>query len=193
TLVAGRQGRQAALIDWDSGEPRILKPKGSRERHVVKAVAFATDGAFLAAASGLSIYDPIDLQPPGFLDVYQLSDGKCLASIPGDQLLAATFSPDGRLLLTGGEDRLLRVYDVPSWQPRCTLDGHVGRITAIAFAPDGQMLATASADGTIRFWPWHRLLGEEAPAKKEEPHARVRPAAKRPARGRRRSGDADGC
>jgi hypothetical protein len=31
-------------------------------------------------------------------------------------------------------------------------------LSALAFSPDGETLATADAVGTVRLWPWKRLL-----------------------------------
>src|SRR5262249_46238437 len=124
----------------------------------------SADGRFLVAGSVPGGGDPVDIKPPGFIDVYQPSDGKPLAAWPTCEVSACAFSPDGRWLFTGGADRLVRVYEVPSWQQCCALDGHVGSIVSITFSPDGQTLTTASGDGTIRCWPWRRLLGEERPA-----------------------------
>ena len=80
----------------------------------------------------------------------------------------ALFTPDDRRLLTGGHDKLVRVFDMQTGKLLQTLQGHAGGITCGAVSPDGKMLATGSWDKTIRLWEIESgkeaatLLGHEA-------------------------------
>jgi WD40 repeat protein len=70
----------------------------------------------------------------------------------GASTTAAALSVGGRLLATGGVDRVVRIWRTSDGRLLHVLKGHVGPITAIAFSARGTLLATASTDGVGRVW-----------------------------------------
>ncbi|MGD1918383.1 MAG: WD40 repeat domain-containing protein, partial [Pleurocapsa sp.] len=66
-------------------------------------------------------------------------------------VFGVNISPNGRLIATGGEDRILRI-----WQADGTLihalKGHKARVWDVEFSPNGEYIATASRDRTIKIW-----------------------------------------
>jgi hypothetical protein len=69
------------------------------------------------------------------------------------------FSPDGRTLASGGEDAVVKLWDLTTGEERRQYEGHFGEITWLAFSSDGSMLASASQDTTVLIW----LVPETAP------------------------------
>ena len=70
----------------------------------------------------------------------------------GAPATAAAVSVGGRLLATGGNDRVVRIFKVSNGKLLHVLKGHVGRISAVAFSPRGFTVASASTDGIGRVW-----------------------------------------
>ena len=64
----------------------------------------------------------------------------------------AVFSPDGRLLVSVGEDKQVIVWDFEHRERLATLTDHTDWVGAVAFSPDGKRFATGSVDGTVIVW-----------------------------------------
>ena len=63
------------------------------------------------------------------------------------------FSPDGGILATGGNTRLVALWRVPDLSLLGVLDGHaLGGVNCLTFSPDGSLLASGGSDTTVSIW-----------------------------------------
>jgi WD40 repeat protein len=62
------------------------------------------------------------------------------------------YSPDGRVLVSGSDDKTVRFWDLSRRQTCHTIEDHKDGVRAVTFAPDGKMLAWGGWDETVSLW-----------------------------------------
>src|SRR5262249_30221565 len=77
-------------------------------------------------------------------------------------VLSVAFSPDGKLLASGGGGGLeeqgkalpgeIKLWDAQTGQKIRTPIGHTRQVLSVAFSHDGKLLASASEDKTVKVW-----------------------------------------
>src|SRR5262249_14127738 len=66
-------------------------------------------------------------------------------------IASVAFSPDGKLVLAGCMDNVLRVFELSTGTER-KLEGHTQQLHGAVFTPDGKRILSASYDRTVRLW-----------------------------------------
>jgi WD40 repeat protein len=82
-----------------------------------------------------------------------LSSGQQMAEFDDPaRVNTVAFSPDGKYIVSGGQDNIARLWEVAGGQLVRTFVGHTFWIWSAHFSPDGKYLLTASQDRTARLW-----------------------------------------
>jgi katanin p80 WD40 repeat-containing subunit B1 len=100
------------------------------------------------------------------LKVWDARKKDCIQTYKGHAkgINAVHFSPDGRWVISGGDDGLVKVkrflfvliisqlWDLTAGKLIHDFDAHKGPISSVEFHPHEFLLATGSADRTVKFW-----------------------------------------
>jgi WD40 repeat protein len=69
-----------------------------------------------------------------------------------EAVAAVAITPDGKTLVSVGNDNAARVWDIATGKLLRTLEGHTSWVGSVAVTPDGARVITAGGDRTIRVW-----------------------------------------
>lgn len=151
----------ANTIDvWDLVGQKSVNPTIPKNlRTWVGGIAFSPDGTMLATCLG-SGWQGAERNKPGGAVIWNVADWKKRMPVMKGRsagLGPVAFSPDSKLLASGGDDECVRVWEVSSGNEIATFYGHNKIIRSIAFSPDGKTIASSGNDGTIMLWDTPKL------------------------------------
>src|SRR5262249_5556127 len=139
-------GREIWL--WDAATGKELRRWSSLKFSLAIMLAFSPDSRLLVV--GDRSPKPGDTK----LRLLDVTTGEAVSELDGHagRPRAVSFTRDGKILASGGDDKAVRLWDVATGKELRRLEGHQKEVAAVAFAPDGKFLASGSSDETIRLW-----------------------------------------
>ncbi len=158
-LGSGSEDNTVRLWDVNTGQClKILEG----HTHRVWSIAFSPDQTMLATGGedqtvrfwGVTQLSHERAQGRGAAPPSPAISSQRLRTLQGNtsQVFGVTFSPDGQLIASCGDEKLLRIWDVETGQCCRVLAGHTHRVTSISWSSDGTRLASCGEDLTVRLW-----------------------------------------
>lgn len=122
----------------------------------IRSVAFSPDGKTIAAAGldrTITLWDSTTRSWRATLHgpVAQGHEDMAVMSHSGS-IRAAAYSPDGRFIASGGDDSIVKLWDLSTRDEHYVFRGHTGAVRCTAISPDGKLIASAGDDRVIRLW-----------------------------------------
>jgi WD40 repeat protein len=160
------EGPKRTLMHWKIGvlpeKPSILLQSVGT---TISSPAFAPNGHTLAVASEEEKGTGIRLLDTRTGTTKTLSQKQDL--IP--RIYSLTFSPDGKLLASGGTGNPVAVWDLEKGQVKATPPNHRAGCAKVLFSRDGSLLATRGFEGNFVLWET-KSFKELATRSREEPN-----------------------
>ena len=69
-----------------------------------------------------------------------------------DMVQSMAISSNGKYMATAGNNKVIKIWDVPTGREFRTLSGNNGRINTMSFSPDNIHMAAVVNHGSVKIW-----------------------------------------
>lgn len=142
-ILASGGADDRKIIFWDIASSRRLGEVDGNGS--VTSVAFSRDGRWLASAA----------EDSGSISLRDPANGQQRSELPGHDggVQALEFSRDSKILVSGGRDGSVRVWDLQTKKQKVAPRNAGGVVIQLALSPEGRFVATsASFRGLVLLW-----------------------------------------
>ncbi|MBM5817458.1 MAG: hypothetical protein FJ083_13005, partial [Cyanobacteria bacterium K_Offshore_surface_m2_239] len=153
-IVSGSDDKTLRI--WDSATGKPIGPPLQGHSNTVASVAFSPDSRYIVSGSldsTLRLWDATtgktiwESGEPNLFSSFMLQLGIA------DAVYSVAFSPDGKHIVSGSSNNILRLWDSATGkligEP---LRGHTSWVLPVAFSPDGKLIISGARDKTVRLW-----------------------------------------
>jgi len=144
-------GDENTVKVWDAVTGlETLTIKGHSDR--VSSVSFSPDGTRILSSSAPNFQLPV--RNDRTLKVWNAATGQESLIISGHSkaVYSASFSRDGKWIVSGSVDKTLKLWDATTGQEKLTFTGHSKPVTCADFSPDGKRIVSGGWEKTLKVW-----------------------------------------
>ncbi len=162
-VTASQDGKAIIWEQVEKDGPYEEITQFTQHRGPVYAARFSPDGTQIATAGydrRVLLWNPDEVHPPDI--------GRRLDSLPDlpspfvelgtheGPVRGLSFAPKGNILASGGQDNVIRIWEIASEEQLLDLRGHASHVRDCAFSPTGESLLSAGRDGLVKLWLPHQ-------------------------------------
>lgn len=135
------------IIIWHASTGRELR----RIAGFFSAIDFAPNGRSLAAVEATDDFsdEGEQLEETPFIVIFDVPDGRLIKRFPAGRrkINSIKFSRFGRLVLTAGDDKTAKLWNVATGRLKLSFTGHESPVNCATFSPDEKLIATSGTAG----------------------------------------------
>ena len=151
---------QFAVFPSETETGNDLTPIFTKHTQKIVALTISPASAFIATGSSDWTIEVWKVRNTALLSEADIGDPLWIFRGHAGTVTAVAFSPNGKILASGGADQRVRLWDLTTGQHLHTFSDHTSKISTVAFARD-DVLASGSSDGTVFVWNLDEIVSTD--------------------------------
>jgi WD40 repeat protein len=136
--------RSGKINMWNATDGSLLASHTLKRQGGVTSMAIAPDGKMLVV--GTEVGRVI------LLDADSLTESRTLTLQHSGVIRSLCLSMNGKTIVTGGDDKIVRTWNVQTGSVEKELDGHEDGVLTLCATADGKRVLSGARDNTVKLW-----------------------------------------